>query len=115
MSKKRVAFITYRIMDAKNRNAFQKPYRLCKKYKTDIFAVERIGDPCGIDDRANSINILKGYKIVYPIIFPIWAIYRVLKSQGGQIQNLYGLALYITSNGIHFECIRCDLGGRCLG
>ncbi len=82
MSKKRVAFITHRIMDAKNRNAFQKPYRLCKKYKTDVFAVERIGDPCGIDDRANSINLLKGYKKVYPIIFPIWVICRVLNSQG---------------------------------
>ena len=82
MSKKRVAFITYRIMDAKNRNAFQKPYRLCKKYKTDIFAVERVGESCGIDDRADSINILKGYKKVYPIIFPLWVICRVLNSQG---------------------------------
>jgi glycosyltransferase involved in cell wall biosynthesis len=69
-------------MDAKNRNAFQKPYRLCKRYKTDILAKERIGAPCEIDNQALSINILKGYEKIYPIVFPIWATCKILRSQG---------------------------------
>ena len=43
---------------------------------------ERIGEPCEIDNLALSINILKGYEKIYPIVFPIWATCKILRSQG---------------------------------
>lgn len=82
-------FITHRIMDTRNRNAFQKPFVLSKAYTTDIFTVERVGDESNIDIIANTVNIYPGPNWSYPMLFPFWVIYHVWKKNRFIKTNIY--------------------------